>query len=565
MSSTIEKMGENALLQVGNDLSSMIGAEVRVQLKSGGLVRFGDFFDQLGPDMVVVKLEFDGDIDGIGAFALPLANAIRLAGKLLMLPVHELNQNVADGKFDNEYRYAAGEVVKCIVGSFVRSLPDTPYQCAEIRCGRQKRIGRDLSRNLKNEYPAEQACYFAAIGTMLAAHPQDDMYLVLPAIMAVGGCEKSKPEKRDDAAKTRTPEPDHNPMVDIGKALSSANFKNFVNGWMAELDTELSGSFDVGVKIQGEAARSVTEPEIRYHAGDKPLLFAPYRINGSVAGRVVVCGTVAEAMRIGSVFGSAADQDSDTPRSSERFDSNLQDGYHELITIILSLFTELLGESAREVFHLQREQAEIVINDTEPLLAERLLEDRSYVVVSIQLERASVHYGAMNFLFPSLFVEQVDLIIQDFFAPAEQTTTGAEPSAWSFEQGSRQDQVVREHSLDDGILLINLADQVCASLSRVCDEEGLRYSRIDGAGARLQDRLTGTERGYRCVLLALGKPDEMALAYVIKIGALTSLPLVVAAPQWTQSQVVKALRYGASDIIVTPVDGRELREKLQKI
>ena len=62
----------------------------------------------------------------------------------------------------------------------------------------------------------------------------------------------------------------------------------------------------------------------------------------------------------------------------------------------------------------------------------------------------------------------------------------------------------------------------------------------------------------------------MALSTVIKINSISTTPLIVAAPQWTQSQVVNALRYGAADIMVIPARvvvnyGRKLKDLVPPI
>ena len=60
----------------------------------------------------------------------------------------------------------------------------------------------------------------------------------------------------------------------------------------------------------------------------------------------------------------------------------------------------------------------------------------------------------------------------------------------------------------------------------------------------------------------LERLDEIGLGVVIKIKSTSSIPLLVAASQWTQTGVMKALRYGVDDIIMLPADSDELLRKL---
>lgn len=43
------------------------------------------------------------------------------------------------------------------------------------------------------------------------------------------------------------------------------------------------------------------------------------------------------------------------------------------------------------------------------------------------------------------------------------------------------------------------------------------------------------------------------------------MPLIVAASQWTQSEVLKAVRYGVSDILMTPVLRGEILQKIRDL
>ncbi len=72
------------------------------------------------------------------------------------------------------------------------------------------------------------------------------------------------------------------------------------------------------------------------------------------------------------------------------------------------------------------------------------------------------------------------------------------------------------------------------------------------------------ERNIRGVFLVMKEVGERGFASVIKIqSALNPTPpLVVAGPQWTRSAVLKAVKYGACDVLITPIEANELLHKL---
>ena len=40
--------------------------------------------------------------------------------------------------------------------------------------------------------------------------------------------------------------------------------------------------------------------------------------------------------------------------------------------------------------------------------------------------------------------------------------------------------------------------------------------------------------------------------------------MIVAGPEWTRSKVLKALKYGACDILITPAETEEITEKVRR-
>ena len=57
--------------------------------------------------------------------------------------------------------------------------------------------------------------------------------------------------------------------------------------------------------------------------------------------------------------------------------------------------------------------------------------------------------------------------------------------------------------------------------------------------------------------------SEQGFATAIKLGSSgLSVPLVMAGPAWTRTTVLKAVKYGATDILLTPATATDVQEKL---
>jgi hypothetical protein len=69
----------------------------------------------------------------------------------------------------------------------------------------------------------------------------------------------------------------------------------------------------------------------------------------------------------------------------------------------------------------------------------------------------------------------------------------------------------------------------------------------------------------RAVFLVMSSVDEKGLGVAIKISSATSLPLIAAGPEWTRSKVIKAVKYGVDDILLTPAADDDILEKLDSL
>jgi len=69
-----------------------------------------------------------------------------------------------------------------------------------------------------------------------------------------------------------------------------------------------------------------------------------------------------------------------------------------------------------------------------------------------------------------------------------------------------------------------------------------------------------------CVFLLLEKLNEQGFAKIIKTRAMLPMgrPLIVIGPEWTQNSVLKAVKYGATDILLSSAEKNSIRKKCYK-
>jgi CheY-like chemotaxis protein len=93
------------------------------------------------------------------------------------------------------------------------------------------------------------------------------------------------------------------------------------------------------------------------------------------------------------------------------------------------------------------------------------------------------------------------------------------------------------------------------------------FKLVDGPlGADVKDLFS--QGNVRMVLIGSQDADDRELAVCIKINALRQdqpVPIVMCAHRWTRTAVLKALKYGARDIVIKPCDPDELADKVKRL
>ena len=66
------------------------------------------------------------------------------------------------------------------------------------------------------------------------------------------------------------------------------------------------------------------------------------------------------------------------------------------------------------------------------------------------------------------------------------------------------------------------------------------------------------------IFLVMQEVSEQGFGMAIKISSAgLPVPLVAAGPAWTRTLVLKAVKYGACDILITPSSPGDIREKIE--
>ena len=90
MHSKIEKISKTALQRAQEGVSALVGAEVIFTLQSSSLMKKDEFLEHLRGTNMVTGLLLKGSYRGEGCLVFTQKCAIKLSGKMIMLPPAEM-------------------------------------------------------------------------------------------------------------------------------------------------------------------------------------------------------------------------------------------------------------------------------------------------------------------------------------------------------------------------------------------------------------------------------------------------------------------------------------------
>jgi PleD family two-component response regulator len=108
------------------------------------------------------------------------------------------------------------------------------------------------------------------------------------------------------------------------------------------------------------------------------------------------------------------------------------------------------------------------------------------------------------------------------------------------------------------VLIISDADPEVDRIKEMLGSQGISVVQLNFRD-NLMDYLPGA---YQAVLLVMNDVDERSLGVAIKISTCCSLPLIASGSSWTRSKVFKAVKYGVSDILLTPATEDDISSKI---
>ncbi len=240
-------------------------------------------------------------------------------------------------------------------------------------------------------------------------------------------------------------------------------------------------------------------------------------------------------------------------------DSDDVDAFSEFTNQVIGSFNPVFKSSLPKKVHLKMLDPLKFIPGSDAVTSEAPIPDGEYSIFRAQLEMPEQSFDRIDILIPSDLASLYDL--QQ--AAAEAAADGA--AAPETEDAGPDSPPERPVAADRTVLILedNTTD-------RQFFQETLSTGEIKTITAELDADLSGylPDSAVNAVILGVTEADDHEFSICVKIRTMSSkgtIPVIMCAREWTRTGVLKALKYGASDIIIKPCTPDELQSKVLKL
>jgi hypothetical protein len=282
-------------------------------------------------------------------------------------------------------------------------------------------------------------------------------------------------------------------------------------------------------------------------------------IVGDIQGKSYLSVNVKDAIRIGGVLIMLPASELDAAISEESFSEDAEDAYGEIANIISGVYTAVFEEGyTKNVRFLKTELLQVLpmkvdIESDEPI------ENHDYYLSSMDLTLDGNGLGKVNFILPANLMQLIDPGREEVQEQpiAEKAKTETKPGDTVAENSSESLSNESEHQSVDILLVsdnVGEAEKIMEALSN------MGYS---AKSISFQDDVQGYIPGeLKAIYLVMEEVNELAFGAAIKISSSCTLPLIAAGSEWTRSKVIKAMKYGVQDILLTPASREDIKENV---
>jgi chemotaxis protein CheY-P-specific phosphatase CheC len=255
------------------------------------------------------------------------------------------------------------------------------------------------------------------------------------------------------------------------------------------------------------------------------------------------------------------------------------DAFSEIGNMINGSFNTVFQESLPNKVHLKVLPPKKFIPDIDQLSEEEPIPEGNYLMFRSRLELAGQEMNYLDVLIPVQLGNQFDPPQETQEPVAEETVGDAGGAVDTVTAGAEDAAPVSAGAavIGEGAISTASREEGVDSIVVLQDDDDGRRLIVDAMTFTGFNVVEGTlddnikelfaGRNVRLVIIGSVDADDRELSVCIKVMAMrqdSPPPIMMSAQRWTRTAALKALKYGARDIVITPCSEEELAAKVRR-
>ncbi|MEE4242933.1 MAG: hypothetical protein V2I36_15830 [Desulfopila sp.] len=602
----LDKILEAIREKTQEEVGALMGVNFRLSPLFNKLTNKEDFLDEQSGKKIVAKMDITGEVQGEGALLIGIKDGIRLGGTLIMLPSAELDEVVKTEKYTEETEDSYGEIANIIAGSYTKVFEEMySKSCRFVRKEQSVVTPLKLEVSDTEPFPA-QWYYWVKSGMMMESLQMGDLDMLIPAepfglelpVDDSESAQQSTPATEDEdsqylgAEEKTTVEEDNTdtiPETDSSESEKSDPVEKSANPTSPQLSgkelqkqkklvdevlttcrrtisEEVSALLGVEVKLSEPENKIVTKEDFFLEEAAGKQVLARMDVVDAAESESFLFVSLKDAIRIGSLLIMLPPAELESSVSEEEFSPDTEDAYGEIANIISGAYTSVFQEQYVEKLRFVKTDLEIVVPMKVDIESDDIIPLQRYYMGSSKMEIGGKACGKLCMLIPAALLKldgigRADEITETQASDVEQGGQSVAGSSPHISKDDALQQSSREKIKGAADILIienskNEAEKIQMQLKQI----GIGANCISFAD-NINFHITS---GLRLIVIVMEEVNEQAYGITIKVRSLSSAPIVAAGPAWTRSKVIKAVKYGVQDILLTPAVPEDIREKVEQ-
>lgn len=578
----LNKIIEAAQSTVAEEVSGLIGAELVVNRQDGQFKIKEELLEELEGKQVAAKMDVRGDIEGQGALFVDLKGAIRLGGTLIMLPQTELEEAVGRAEYNEETEDSYGEIANIIAGSYSKIFEEMyPRNCRLIRKEQEVITPVKVDPESDHLFPP-QTYYMVQAAFTLDGVEGGTLTMALPAltfgildsdesasadeeITAGSITQKNNGETPSDEGagvateQTSAPQQPQKPAVDSEKEKEIVD--KLLTACTATMKEEVGAMLGTEVILTPAENKLVTKEDLFFDEVSGKQVLAHMDIVGDTDDRGFFFVCLKDAIRIGGILIMLPPSELEVAITEEEYTEDIQDAYGEIANIIAGVYTGIFEEQYKKKLRFVRKELENVVPMKVDIGSDQPIPDQKYYIHVLKLTIGEKELGNIHMALPAeLF--QLDRLGEVSEVPAEDQADEMVSATEKSVKDNSVDSVAAattSPSSDYDVVVIGNDEHEKSKIISVLKSKGMEPLELS-----FKDNIYNhVNNNVKAVFLVMQEVNELGFGVAIKISTACSCPLIAAGAGWTRTKVIKAVKYGVVDIVLTPATDDDISDKVE--